>query len=91
MRAGVGVDASAYIKRCFEVAESYHAVPEGRRGQFPARCRGPGGARGRSGGSSRPRTENNVEKPRSEDQPVIEPQVEETTPKPVAENPEGTS
>jgi len=59
----------------------------------------PGGGRSRPGGSSRPRRQDNVEKPRTDEnavsaegreQPVIEPVVE-TTPAPVADAPDSTT
>jgi small subunit ribosomal protein S3 len=75
-------------------------------GGRPGQRRGPGaGARpaggggGGGGGAARPRRDANVEKPRTDDagtsaegreQPVIEPQVEET-PKPVADAPDTTT
>jgi small subunit ribosomal protein S3 len=72
-------------------------------GGRPGQRRGPGqGARpagGGGGGGGRPRKDENVEKPRTDDQgvsaegreqPVIEPQVEET-PKPVADAPDTTT
>jgi small subunit ribosomal protein S3 len=69
-------------------------------GGRPGQRRGPGaGARPAGGGGGRPRKDENVEKPRTDDQgvsaegreqPVIEPQVEET-PKPVADAPDTTT
>jgi small subunit ribosomal protein S3 len=64
-----------------------------------ARPAGGGGGGGGGGGAARPRRDANVEKPRTDDagtsaegreQPVIEPQVEET-PKPVADAPDTTT
>ena len=60
---------------------------------------GSGGGRSRPGGSSRPRRQDNVEQPKTDEnavsaegreQPVIEPQVE-TTPAPVADAPDTTT
>src|SRR5690349_12528139 len=69
-------------------------------GGRPGQRRGPGaGARPAGGGGGRPRKDENVEKPRTDDQgvsaegreqPVIEPTVEET-PKPVADAPDTTT
>jgi small subunit ribosomal protein S3 len=65
----------------------------------PSGGRPGGGGRSRPGGGSRPRRQDNVEKPRTDDdavsaegreQPVIEPQVE-TTPAPVADAPDTTT
>jgi hypothetical protein len=70
-------------------------VRQRRRGERPGGGRGPGGR----GGGGRPRRQDNVERPRTDEdavsaegreQPVVEPQVE-TTPAPVAEAPDTTT
>ena len=83
--------------------ESGRGRSQDREGLGPVRKRrpGPGGGRGRAGagGAGRPRGQDNVERPRTDEdavsaegreQPVVEPQVE-TTPAAVAEAPDTTT
>jgi small subunit ribosomal protein S3 len=81
--------------------ESSRGRSQDREGLGPVRKRrpGPGGGRGRGGGPGRPRGQDNVERPLTDEtavsaegreQPVVEPQVE-TTPAAVAEAPDTTT
>jgi small subunit ribosomal protein S3 len=81
--------------------ESGRGRSQDREGLGPVRKRRPGqgGGRGRPGAAGRTRPQDNVERPRTDEnavsaegreQPVIEPQVE-TTPAPVAEAPDTTT